>query len=190
MTMQIFSLILMGFFMGRLLAKGELPQFLLGAMTVFTLVFAFGMTKYRYGARKAWVSLGITTFSMALGIGMIVVSRKISTAYHNNPVFHTKVNAYVFMDARWQAQLDPQWFEKKRVLIARHTLDVQRMRSVCGDPVKYREVVGSYNLAIDRYNTVIVGSMVGSQYAEPVKQLLASQFNDQLAPCGSVFKPL
>lgn len=190
MTMQIFSLILMGFFMGRMLAKGELPQFLLGAMTIFTLVFAFGMTKYRYGVRKALASVGITTFSMALGMGTIVVSRKVSTAYHNNPVFHAKVNAYVFMDARYQAQLNPLWLEKKRVLIARHTFDIQRMRSVCGDPTQYREIARNYNLAIDEYNKVVVGSMVGSQYAEPVRQLLAPQFNDQLAPCGSVFKPL
>lgn len=190
MTTHILSLILMGFFMGRMLTKGELSQFLLGAMTIFTLVFAFGLTKYRYGVKKAWISVGITTFSMALGMGTIVVSRKISTAYHNNPVFHDKVNAYVFMDARYQAQLNPLWFEKKRAEIARHTLDVQRMRSVCDDPVKYREIVRNHNLAIDAYNMVIVSSMVGSQYVEPMKQLLAPHFNDQLVPCGSVFKPL
>ena len=94
------------------------------------------------------------------------------------------------MDPRWQAQLDPQWFEKKRALIARRTLDIQRMRSVCGDPVQYREIARNYNLVIDEYNKVVAGSMVGNQYADPVRQLLIPQFNDQLAPCGSVFKQL
>jgi hypothetical protein len=45
-----------------------------------------------------------------------------------------------------------------------------------------------YNIEINDYNRALVGSMVGSQYAEPVRQMLVPQFNDQLAPCGEVFK--
>jgi hypothetical protein len=180
----------MGFFMGRMLVKQDLSQFLLGAMTIFTIGFAFFMTKYRWGVKKAWLMVVVTVSAMLLGMGVTSVIRTLTSVYHTNPSFHAKVNAYLFMDARYQAQLDPQWFEKKRAEIARYTLDLQRMRSVCGDPVRYREVAHYYNSTVDQYNKVIIGSMVGSQYAEPVRQLLAPQFNDQLVPCGSVFNPL
>lgn len=163
------------------------------ALLLFVLCFwlIFGATAFsdgyeirRFGMAKL---LSILAVGLITSVGSIHTYNQVVQEYRQNPSFHAKVNAYVFMDARYQAQLDPYWFEKKRAEIARHTLDVQRMRSVCGDPVKYREIVMNYNLVIDRYNTAVVNSMVGIQYAEPVMQLLAPQFNGQLAPCGSVF---
>lgn len=166
------------------------------ALLLFVLCFwlIFGLTFFSdgYEIRRVGMAklLSILAVGLVTSVGSIHTYNQVVQEYKQNPSFHAKVNAYVFMDARYQAQLEPHWFEKKRAEIVRHTLDVQRMRSVCDDPVKYREVVRNYNLAVDRYNTAIISSMAGSQYTEPVKRLLAPQFNDQLAPCGSVFKPI
>lgn len=181
--------LLLGLFCG-ITQMTSSPVALVLFILCFWLIFGFTFFSDEYELRR----FGMTKLLSLLAVGLITSVGSIHTynravqEYRQNPSFHAKVNAYVFMDARYQAQLDPYWFEKKRVEIARHTFDVKRMRSVCGDPVKYREVVRNYNLAVDRYNTAVASSMVGSQYAEPVNQLLAPQFNDQLAPCGSVFK--
>ena len=191
MFLNILLACVLGFFSGRMFFTAEaekLPLLVVSGLALYIL--AFFIVRMNMGARAAKVMISVAISVMILTIGVMTISRKITRAYHTDPVFHAKVNAYVLMDPRWQAQLDPQWFEKKRVLIARHTLDIQRTRSVCGDPTQYREIARNYNLAIDEYNRVIAGSMVGSQYAKPVKQLLAPQFNDQLVPCGSVFKPM
>ena len=188
MHMNVLCSCLMGFFIGRMLAKGELNQFLLGAMTVITIVLVFSLTKYRFGARKAWMLVGITISIMVLTIGVMTISQKITRVYHTDPVFHAKVNAYIFMDPRWQAQLDPYWFTKRRALIDQRTDRLRRMRSGCNSNLT--EAARTYNMEINDYNRALVGSMVGVQYVDPVRQLLVPQFNDQLAPCGEVFKPL
>ena len=190
MIMHVVYSCAMGFFMGRMIVKGALSVPVLVVLTLLTFLIPFFFAKFHFDTRKAWVSAGLAMSTMILTIGVILVSREIQRTYQTNPVFHDKVNAYVFMDPRYQAQLDSYWFEKKRAEIDRHTLDVERMRFVCGDPAQYREIVRNYNLAINRYNKVVVGSMVGLQYAEPVKQLLSPHFNNQLVPCGSVFKTL
>jgi hypothetical protein len=158
----------------------------------FWLIFGFtafsdGFEIRRVGMAKLFSILAVGAITSISSVG---IYGRVLHEYGRNPSFHAKVNAYVFMGARYQAQLDPHWFEKKRTEISRHTQDVQRMRSVCGDPVAYREIVRSYNLAIDNYNKAILGSMVGLQYSEPVKQLLEPHFNGQFAPCGSVFRPI
>ncbi len=191
MFLNVLYACFIGFFLGMMFVRPEGTNlFIVAVVSVLFHAIVFLMVRFMMDTKKALVTTGITLSVMVSTIGLALIGQVVVGKYHNDPVFHAKVNAYVFMDARYQAQLDSEWFEKRRSRIARYTLYVQGMRSMCGDPVHYRQVVGTYNRVIDEYNTVIVSSMVGSQYAEPVKQLLVPQFNDQLVPCGAVFKPI